>query len=107
MEQRMEKPMRLKAAFLLLSLACLLAAFTGGLQAGMIPIVVTTAEDVIADDGECSLREAIINANNNDQSGSVDCRPGNLIGSDTIEFHHGLAGATIHLNGTALPTITE
>jgi hypothetical protein len=53
------------------------------------------------------LREAIINANNNDQSGSVDCRPGNLIGSDTIEFHHGLAGATIHLNGTALPTITE
>ena len=86
-----------------------LLAIAGNLQAGFIPIVVTTTDDVIADDGECSLREAIINANNNDQSGSTDCLPGNPdpFEPDTIMFDSSLSGATIVLNGTALPTITE
>jgi CSLREA domain-containing protein len=92
----------------LVATACLLA-IAGNLLAGPIPIVVTTTDDVIADDGECSLREAIINANNNDQSGSTDCSPGNPIplDPDTIVFHPNLSGSTIVLNGTALPTITE
>ena len=93
---------------ILVASACLLA-LTGHLYAGAIPIVVTTTDDVIADDGECSLREAIINANNNDHSGSTDCSPGNPdpFDPDTIVFHPDLSGSTIMLNGVALPTITE
>jgi hypothetical protein len=46
-------------------------------------ITVTTEEDEIAvDNGECALREAIVNANNDDDSGSDDCTPGD--GDDTI-----------------------
>lgn len=86
--------------------ACLLA-LTGQLYAGAIPIAVTTTDDVSADDGECSLREAIVNANNNDQSGSVDCQAGDLFMTDTIMFHPDLSGGTIVLNGTALPKVTE
>jgi CSLREA domain-containing protein len=36
-------------------------------------ITVTSAADTDIDDGLCTLREAIINANNNDISGSADC----------------------------------
>jgi len=39
-------------------------------------IVVNSTDDTIADDGACTLREAIINANENDQSGSMDCVTG-------------------------------
>ena len=35
-------------------------------------IVVNSLADAQANDGFCTLREAIINANNNDQSGSTD-----------------------------------
>jgi CSLREA domain-containing protein len=47
-------------------------------------IVVNSKADIIADDGACTLREAIINANNNDQSGSTDCPAGT--GDDTISL---------------------
>ncbi len=47
-------------------------------------IVVTTTTDEINTNGQCSLREAIINANNDDQSGSTDCAAGS--GDDTITF---------------------
>jgi uncharacterized repeat protein (TIGR01451 family)/CSLREA domain-containing protein len=70
------------------------------------PMVVDTLDDVVANDGWCSLREAIINANNNDQSGSVDCAAGQ-VGSDTILFDAGLAGGTIVLNGSELPLVLE
>ncbi|MEZ4679306.1 MAG: choice-of-anchor Q domain-containing protein [Caldilineaceae bacterium] len=46
------------------------------------PILVTTANDLIADDGFCSLREAIIAANTD--SIFHDCPAGN--GADTIRF---------------------
>ncbi len=36
----------------------------------------TTAADELNTNGLCSLREAITNANNNNQSGSQDCGPG-------------------------------
>ncbi len=39
-------------------------------------IVVNSTDDTIAEDGACTLREAIINANENDQSGSSDCAAG-------------------------------
>ena len=48
------------------------------------PAVITVdgTDSTIAVDSVCSLREAIINANNNDQSGSTDCAAG--AGPDTI-----------------------
>ncbi|MCC5865350.1 MAG: CSLREA domain-containing protein [Wenzhouxiangella sp.] len=70
------------------------------------PMIVTTLADEVIDDGACSLREAIINANNNDQSGSVDCPPGSLF-PDEISFDPALAGGTLVLNGEPLPTITD
>lgn len=45
-------------------------------------ITVETTEDELNENGKCSLREAIVNVNRGDQSGSVDCPAGN--GNDTI-----------------------
>lgn len=42
-------------------------------------LTVDSTADVIANDGNCGLREAIINANNNDQSGSTDCLAGEAL----------------------------
>ena len=61
--------------------------------------VVTTLRDVVADDGECSLREAIANANDDSQNTTTDCPAGS--GPDTITFAEGLTG-TIVLDGTHL-----
>ena len=47
-------------------------------------IVVNTAADEQNANGKCSLREAITNANNDDQSGSADCPAGG--GANTITF---------------------
>ncbi len=48
---------------------------------------VTTTADEVNTNGQCSLREAIINANNDDQSGSMDCAAGS--GADTIVLQSG------------------
>lgn len=45
-------------------------------------INLTTTADERNSNGQCSLREAIINANNDNQSGSTDCTAGS--GADTI-----------------------
>jgi CSLREA domain-containing protein len=62
----------------------LIGAFLGGvgLPAMAVTITVTTTADEVNTNGQCSLREAIINANNDDQSGSTDCAAGS--GADTI-----------------------
>ena len=57
--------------------------------------------DVVANDSLCSLREAITNANDASQSGSVECAAGGVDGK-TIAFAPSLAGGTIVLNGTPL-----
>lgn len=62
---------------------------------------VNSLADTQANDGQCTLREAIINANNDDQSGSIDCVAGS--GVDTIDFN--VSG--IILLGSALPDITQ
>jgi CSLREA domain-containing protein len=49
-------------------------------------ITVNTTADEQNTNGKCSLREAVINANNNDQSGSTDCPAGSSTGEDTITF---------------------
>ena len=58
------------------------------------------ADGTPANDGQCTLREAIINANANDQSGSTDCAAGS--GDDGINI--GLSG-TVNLTG-ALPDLS-
>jgi CSLREA domain-containing protein len=67
-------------------------------------LVVETASDAQPNtNGECSLREAIINANQNNQSGSPDCSAGG--GADRIVFDLGTS-ATITLT-SQLPTVTD
>jgi CSLREA domain-containing protein len=70
------------------------------------PIVVTTAADEQNVNGQCSLREALINANANNQSGSADCGTGG--GSpDVINFSALFNTAqTINL-ASVLPNLTD
>ncbi len=73
---------------------------------GSALITVNSIADDQSDDGECTLREAIVSANTNTESGSLDgeCHAGAL--SDTIEFD--IAGAGVHsiVPGSPLPAIT-
>ncbi|MEP7188070.1 MAG: CSLREA domain-containing protein, partial [Roseiflexaceae bacterium] len=60
-------------------------------------IIVTSAADgAPADDGQCTLREAIFNANSDTTAGSSDCAAGS--GADTITFAAALDGQTIQLS---------
>ena len=70
-------------------------------------IVVDTTADEQQPNGLCSLREAIVNANQNSQAGSPDCAAG--IGNDTIVFELGAPSATITLSPQrgALPTASD
>ena len=67
------------------------------------PIVVTTNLDNTTPDLQCSLREAITNANNNAQT-YADCATGS--GDDTISFSDALGSATI-TPGSTLPDISD
>ena len=64
-------------------------------------LLVQTDADERVDNNQCSLREALINANADNQSGSVDCAAGN--GRDTITLP---AAQTISLL-TPLPNFAE
>ncbi|MCH8477252.1 MAG: CSLREA domain-containing protein [Wenzhouxiangella sp.] len=64
-------------------------------------ITVDTLEDVVAEDGQCSLREAIMNANGASQAGSIDCPAGDMAGN-VIVFDAKLAGQPIVLDGEQL-----
>ena len=64
---------------------------------------VETAADEINSNGLCSLREAVINANNGDQSGSTDCPAGTppMVGdADAITFSPTTDGTPIVLTLT-------
>jgi CSLREA domain-containing protein len=65
-------------------------------------ITVTTTDDNLTDDGLCSLREAINNADTDSDTSVADCNSG--FGYDTITFADGII--TILL-GSALPFITD
>ena len=68
-------------------------------------LTVNSDADTTADDGTCTLREALTNANDDSQlyATSGECAAGS--GSDTISFDSSLSGATIHLASTL--TITS
>jgi CSLREA domain-containing protein len=68
-------------------------------------ITVTTENDDTANNGLCSLREAIANAND-DAATFTDCVAGS--GNDTIKFSSGMTGAAGNiLLGSALPILSD
>src|SRR5260221_1261332 len=71
-------------------------------------ITVNSTADVVADDGQCTLREAIIAANTNIPSGAMvnECAAG-AAGLDTIQFAISGAGVKTITPTSALPPITE
>src|SRR5258706_10922932 len=71
---------------------------------GANTITVTIATDAVANGDGCTLREAILNANANNQSGSTDCAAGS--GADVIQFAIGTGSQTI-FPLTELPAITN
>ena len=66
-------------------------------------ITVTTTNDSTATDGQCSLREAITNANANADTTGGDCVAGTG-GADTIDVSSVIGVITL---GSNLPTITD
>ena len=73
-------------------------------------ITVNSTADVIANDGECTLREAILAANTNTTSGAMpgECAAGQALPTvDAIVFN--IAGAGVHTitPGTPLPDIVQ
>ncbi len=76
--------------------------------AGANTITVNSMADVAADDGQCTLREAIIAANTNAVSGvsAGECAAGSL-GADRIEFHIPGVGVRTITPASPLPAITE
>jgi hypothetical protein len=93
----------------LLAVAALLAGFAFAVQPAPLAYAATLtvtagAPDVLANDGSCSLREAITNANNN-ASTWADCAPAGAYGADTINlpagtYTFGLIGAGEDANAT-------
>lgn len=83
-------------------LVTLFAGIVAGCPLHAAQIEVNSASDVVAGDGVCTLREAIINANQDSQGGSVDCTAG--AGADTITF---AAHYTITLDSSQFPAVTS
>ncbi|MGK7296039.1 MAG: InlB B-repeat-containing protein [Candidatus Wenzhouxiangella sp. M2_3B_020] len=83
-----------------------LAALASAAHAATIPV--NTTADAVADDGFCTLREAIVAANTNVASGASagEC-PNGVSGTDFITFPPYVVPATINIGGTPLPEITE
>lgn len=67
---------------MILAGVCVVLGAPTGVRAAVI--TVSTLADPAGVAGTCSLRQAITNANNDDQSGSTNCTAGN--GDDTIMF---------------------
>ncbi|MBE3066571.1 MAG: hypothetical protein IMZ73_03930, partial [Chloroflexi bacterium] len=83
-----------KSWTVILTLLALTFSAVGVTPAHAATITVTAgATDLIANNSSCSLREAIINANNDNQSGSTDCLAGS--GDDTITVPPGTYTLTI------------
>jgi len=96
------KPLPLGLTLLIL-LALLLSSALVVKPVSAASIAVNSNADVIADDGMCTLREAIDNANNGNQrySSLGECASGTA-GADTITF---AGNYTITLSGSRFPTI--
>jgi len=99
---------RSKSIFNILTLFALLASLMGSAvfvtPAYAAGIVVNSNADTVADDGVCTLREAITNANGDSQLyvTAGECASG--VGTDTITFD---ANYTITLAGSQLPAVVS
>lgn len=99
MSIRNQTEVRLRYQVRIALLGTTLAVAAPGAMAAMISV------DSAADssgEGQCTLRDAITAANDNTATGG--CATGDDA-NDTIVFGDGVAGSTITLGGTALPTI--
>lgn len=94
-----------KFLFALALIASIIAVPLSKVNAAATITVDSALGTAAADDGACTLREAITNANNDNQSGSTDCVAGS--GADTIEFDIAGAGPHTITPDSALPVITE
>lgn len=72
-------------------------------------ITITDSSDTIANNGLCSLPEAIINANNDNQSGSTDCMVGTGVDTITLTNDIDVMGTNIVSNSgpNAFPIINS
>lgn len=99
------KLMKIKKIFFA-AILIFLGSFSAA-SAATINVNDSTAEDV--DNGVCSIVEAILNSNNNNQSGSTDCVSGN--GTDTLVINTDIVFTTFYANGwnnmVATPFITD
>ncbi len=102
--------LRIRAFRSLWRLTCVALIFVGSGAARAATITVNSTADVAANDGQCTLREAIIAANTNTSSGAAagECAAG-AAGLDTIVFAIPGPGVKTIAPGLALPlpTITE
>jgi CSLREA domain-containing protein len=94
---------RLFSGVMILALILGIAGLPSDVSAFNVTITVFTAADNTTQEGLCSLREAITNANNNART-FVDCSTG--LGSEIINFSSGLGSATILLS-SPLPPISD
>jgi CSLREA domain-containing protein len=103
-EMKVFHPSRLGLACAVAYAALLLAPAS----ARAATITVNSTADVAANDGQCTLREAIIAANTNTVSGGAagECLAG-AAGLDTIEFAIPGAGVKTITPASPLPAITE
>src|SRR5215207_11703485 len=98
-----DRQFRLPTLLLLAGLLALAILALGASPAEAATIVVTTTSDAVTSGDGCSLREAIVNANA-DQQTNTDCAAGS--GTDTITFNIP-ANADPGCNvGTGICTIT-
>ncbi len=84
----------------------------GFLAAMMLPAsAATITVDSLADPGmaddQCTLREAITNANTNPISPTNGCEAGEALNGDDIVFAEGIQGQTITLGGSQLPQLGD
>jgi CSLREA domain-containing protein len=88
---------------------CAAGALIAGAAAAATITVTSTADIADANDGLCTLREAITSANSNIASGGVagECLAGEAPASDTIEFD--ISGAGVHTisPSSPMPTISQ
>ena len=101
------KRFRLSSPALACAVACA-AVFFAPAPAHAATITVNSTADTTANDGACTLREAIIAANTNTASGAAagECVAG-AAGLDTIAFNIAGAGVKTITPASLLPAVTE
>src|SRR4051794_28557003 len=89
------------------ALLCLLAGPADSAFAATITVT-SAADGAPANDGVCTLREAISNANNNNQVASIDCAAGEALPIvDVIAFNIGGGGPQTIAPVSNLPDVTQ